>query len=61
VSTIRPPFADDAFEFVVAGIVLCFLPDAKCASKELATVLRQRGLQVVGELDRHSLWAAKRR
>jgi SAM-dependent methyltransferase len=37
------------------------VPDAGGAFAELARVLRPGGRLVIGELGRHSLWAAKRR
>lgn len=55
------PFADDSFDIVTAVTVLCFIADAERAVAEMARVLAPRGRLVVGELGRHSLWAAKRR
>lgn len=55
------PFTDDAFDLVVAITVLCFVADAERAVSEMARVLRPGGRLVIGELGRHSLWAAKRR
>lgn len=57
----RLPFADDSFEVVVAVTVLCFVPDASAAVRELARVLRPGGRLVIGELGRYSVWAAIRR
>lgn len=55
------PFADETFDAVVAITVLCFVVDAERAVNEMARVLRPGGRLVIGELGRHSLWAAKRR
>ncbi len=55
------PFPDDSFDVVAAMTVLCFVPDAKGAVREMARVLRPGGRLVLGELGRWSFWAAKRR
>lgn len=55
------PFPDATFEVVVAVTVLCFVPEPLEAVAEMARVLRPGGRLVIGELGRHSLWAAKRR
>jgi ubiquinone biosynthesis O-methyltransferase len=55
------PFPDGSFDIVVAITVLCLLPDPEKAFREMARVLRPGGRIVIGELGRHSLWAAKRR
>ncbi|KAB2912459.1 MAG: class I SAM-dependent methyltransferase [Hyphomicrobiaceae bacterium] len=55
------PFPDAAFDTATAIAVLCFVPDAERAVREIARVLRPGGRLVIGELGRHSLWAAKRR
>jgi len=55
------PFDDATFDVVVAVTVLCFVPDAERAVKEIARVLRPEGRLVIGELGRWSLWAAQRR
>ncbi|MFH1103771.1 MAG: class I SAM-dependent methyltransferase [Actinomycetota bacterium] len=57
----RLPFDADTFDVVVAVTVLCFLPDAAAALKEMARVIRPGGRLVVGELNRWSIWAAWRR
>ncbi len=57
----RLPFPDAAFDVVTAVRVLCFVPDAGGAVRELARVLRPGGRLVLGELGRWSLWAAIRR
>lgn len=55
------PFADNSFDVVVAVTVLCFVADAESAVREMVRVLRPGGRLVMGELGRHSIWAAKRR
>lgn len=55
------PFADETFDIVVAVTVLCFVQDPSLALKEMAKVLRPGGRLLLGELGRHSVWAAKRR
>jgi SAM-dependent methyltransferase len=55
------PFRDGSFDVVVAVTVLCFVPDAALAVRELARVLGPGGRLVIGELARWSVWAAKRR
>jgi SAM-dependent methyltransferase len=46
---------------VLAATVLCFVPDAGLAVREMARVLAPGGRLVLGELGRFSLWAAERR
>lgn len=46
---------------VVAVTVLCFVKDAAVVLKEMARVLKPGGRLIVGELGRHSTWAAIRR
>jgi ubiquinone/menaquinone biosynthesis C-methylase UbiE len=55
------PFADDAFDAVVAVTILCFVDDAEGTFKEIGRVLRPGGRLVIGELGRWSTWAAARR
>ncbi|MBN9264683.1 MAG: methyltransferase domain-containing protein [Hyphomicrobium sp.] len=55
------PFPDGLFDIVVAITVLCLLSDPEKAFREMSRVLRPGGRIVIGELGRHSLWAAKRR
>jgi ubiquinone/menaquinone biosynthesis C-methylase UbiE len=55
------PFPDASFDVVTAMTVLCFVPDAKGALREMARVLRPGGRLVLGELGRWSFWAAQRR
>ncbi len=55
------PFPDRRFDIVVAVTVLCFVPDAEAAFREIARVLRPGGAVVIGELGRWSLWALRRR
>jgi len=55
------PFDDGAFDIVLAVTVLCFVPDARGAVREMARVLAPGGRLVLGELGRFSVWAAERR
>ncbi|MBT8464933.1 MAG: class I SAM-dependent methyltransferase [Deltaproteobacteria bacterium] len=55
------PFGDASFDVVLAVTVLCFVPDANAALREMARVLAPGGRLVLGELGRFSLWAAERR
>jgi ubiquinone biosynthesis O-methyltransferase len=55
------PLHDATFDVVIAVTVLCFLPNAERAVRELARVLRPGGDIVIGELGRWNLWATKRR
>lgn len=55
------PFPDASFDVVASITVLCFLPDATGAFREMARVLRPGGRLILGELARWSLWAAQRR
>ena len=55
------PFGDHSFDVVIAVTVLCFVPDARTAVREMARVLVPGGRLVVGELGRCSVWAAVRR
>ncbi|MDA8252677.1 class I SAM-dependent methyltransferase [Acidiphilium sp.] len=55
------PFMAGRFDLVVAVTVLCFVPDAEAAFREIARVLRPGGAVVIGELGRWSLWAFRRR
>lgn len=57
----RLPFPDASFDVVASITVLCFVPDAAGAVREMARVLRPGGRLVLGELGRWSLWAALRR
>ena len=55
------PFADASFDMVAGITVLCFVPDAAAAVREMVRVLRPGGCLVLGELGRWSLWALIRR
>lgn len=55
------PFNDGSFDVILAVTVLCFLPDAAAAVREMARVLAPGGRLVLGELGRYSVWAAERR
>jgi ubiquinone biosynthesis O-methyltransferase len=57
----RLPFPDATFDVVVSVTVLCFVPDASAAVREMARVLRPGGRLVLGELGRWSTWAMLRR
>lgn len=57
----RLPFDDRSFDVVLAVTVLCFVPDAQVAVREMARVLKPGGRLVLGELGRYSVWAAERR
>jgi SAM-dependent methyltransferase len=56
----RLPFPEAAFDAVAAVTVLCVVPDAAGALREMGRVLRPGGRLVLGELGRWSLWAALR-
>jgi 2-polyprenyl-3-methyl-5-hydroxy-6-metoxy-1,4-benzoquinol methylase len=56
-----PPFADGAFDCVVAVTVLCFIRDADRTIARLVRLLRPGGRMIIGELGRWNLWAASRR
>jgi 2-polyprenyl-3-methyl-5-hydroxy-6-metoxy-1,4-benzoquinol methylase len=47
-----PPFADGAFDCVVAVTVLCFVCDADRTIAQLVRLLRPGGHVVIGELGR---------
>jgi SAM-dependent methyltransferase len=55
------PFADAAFDLIVAVTVFCFVRDAERAVAEMARVLKPGGRLVIGELGRWNWWAAHRR
>lgn len=55
------PFDDASFDVVLAVTVLCFVPEADRAVREMARVLAPGGRLVLGELARFSVWAAERR
>ena len=57
------PFAEGEFDLAVAVTLFCFLDGRQrlAAARELLRVVRPGGRVVVGELARHSLWAAARR
>jgi 2-polyprenyl-3-methyl-5-hydroxy-6-metoxy-1,4-benzoquinol methylase len=55
------PFDDGSFDVVLAVTVLCFVPEAAAAVREMARVLAPGGRLLLGELGRYSVWAAERR
>jgi SAM-dependent methyltransferase len=55
------PFADGAFDLVMAVTVLCLLAEPEAVLTEIARVLAPGGRLVLGELGRYSAWAAARR
>ena len=55
------PFRDDAFDVVLAVTVLCLVPNAELAVREMARVLRPGGRLLLGDLGRYNVWAAGRR
>jgi ubiquinone/menaquinone biosynthesis C-methylase UbiE len=55
------PFPDISFDIVTAVTVLCLVPNAAVAVREMARVLKPGGRLVIGELGRWSTWAAIRR
>lgn len=57
----RLPFPDQCFDIVLAVTVLCFVEDAVAFLREVARVLRPGGRLVIGELNKSSYWAVRRR
>ena len=55
------PFADASFDLVLGVTLLCFASDRAQAVSEMVRVTRPGGRVVLGELNRWSLWAARRR
>ena len=55
------PLDDGTFDIVFAVTVLCFIPDALMAVREMARVLVPGGRCVLGELGRFSVWGVERR
>lgn len=55
------PFPDGSFDVVTCITVLAFVPDASAAIHEMARVLRPGGRLVIGDLNKWSFWAARRR
>jgi len=55
------PFRDSSFDLAIAITLLCLLPDARGAVRELSRVLVPGGRLVIGDLHRWSLWALERR
>ncbi|HEY7609198.1 MAG TPA: class I SAM-dependent methyltransferase [Alphaproteobacteria bacterium] len=57
----RLPFADASFDMVAAVTVLCFIRDPSRVLAEFRRVLVPGGSLVIGELNRWSVWALRRR
>jgi ubiquinone/menaquinone biosynthesis C-methylase UbiE len=57
----RLPFLDASFDLVVAVTVLCFMREPGRVLAEFRRVLAPEGGLVIGELNRWSLWALRRR
>ncbi|TCS60681.1 class I SAM-dependent methyltransferase [Varunaivibrio sulfuroxidans] len=57
----RLPFADGAFDLLIAVTVLCVAPERNGVIDEMVRVLRPGGRLVIGELGAWSLWAMVRR
>lgn len=55
------PFGDASVDVVFAVTVLCLVPDAALAVREMERVLAPGGRLVLGELSRASIWAIERR
>lgn len=55
------PFPDNSFDVVSCITVLTFIADMDAAIRELARVLRPGGRLIVGDLNKWSAWAARRR
>ena len=55
------PFADGAFDLVVAVTTLCFVDKGDRMFAEIGRALRPGGRLVIGELGKFSTWAARRR
>lgn len=55
------PFPDNSFDIVTCITVLTFIADVDAAIRELARVLRPDGRLIVGDLNKWSIWAARRR
>ena len=55
------PFGEASFDVVLAVTVLCFVPEADAALREMTRVLAPGGRLILGELGRFSIWAAERR
>ncbi len=55
------PFPDASFDVVMAITLLCLVPDAMSAVRELSRVLAPGGRLVIGDLHVRSLWAIERR
>ena len=55
------PFPDNSFDVVTCITVLTFIADADAAMQELARVLRPGGRLIVGDLNKWSIWAVRRR
>ena len=60
-SALALPFPDNSFDVVTCITVLTFVADPAAAIREMARVLRPGGRLVIGDLNRWSVWAARRR
>jgi SAM-dependent methyltransferase len=54
------PFADASFDVVTCVTVLTFIADPLPVLREIARVLRPGGRLLIGDLNRWSVWAARR-
>ncbi len=55
------PFPAHSFDLVTCITMLAFVADADAAIREMARVLRPGGRLIIGDLNKWSVWAARRR